>query len=104
MSLENGNFRVYSVPVLYLPYATIPAEQRRESGFLIPELGNTSQKGFVLGDSVYWAPLDWMDMTLGAADYTKRGWSQSDWQLFSDHAQYMQGVLRPQICRFNDSG
>ncbi|MGA3295072.1 MAG: LPS assembly protein LptD [Candidatus Acidiferrales bacterium] len=74
--LENGNFRVLSVPVLYLPYATFPAEKRRETGFLIPELGNTSQKGYVLGEGFYWAPLDWMDVTLGADDYTKRGWSQ----------------------------
>jgi LPS-assembly protein len=74
--IENGNFRLYSVPVFYLPYATIPAEQNRESGIMIPDLGNTSQKGYVLGDSVYWAPLDWMDVTLGAADYTKRGWSE----------------------------
>ena len=74
--LVNGNFRVFSIPVLYLPYATLPAEKRRESGFLVPDLGNTSQKGYVLGDSVYWAPLDWLDMTLGANDYTKRGWSQ----------------------------
>ena len=74
--LVNGNFRVFSIPVLYMPYATIPAEKRRESGFLVPDLGNTSQKGYVLGDSVYWAPLDWLDMTLGANDYTKRGWSQ----------------------------
>jgi LPS-assembly protein len=74
--IENGNFRLFSVPVLYLPYATIPAEQRRDSGFMIPNLGNTSQKGYVLGDSVYWAPLDWLDVTLGASDYTKRGWSQ----------------------------
>jgi len=74
--LENGNFRLFSVPVLYLPYASIPAEQNRESGFLVPEIGDTSQKGFVFGDSVYWAPLDWMDVTLGAADYSKRGWSQ----------------------------
>jgi LPS-assembly protein len=74
--IEGGNFRVYSVPILYLPFATIPAQQKRDSGFLIPELGNTSQKGYVLGEAVYWAPLDWMDVTLGAADYTKRGWSQ----------------------------
>src|SRR3984957_20810814 len=60
--IENGNFRVYSVPVLYSPYATLPAEKRRESGFLIPEIGDTSQKGFVIGDSAYWAPLDWSEM------------------------------------------
>jgi LPS-assembly protein len=74
--IENGNFRLFSVPVLYLPFATIPANQQRDSGFMIPDLGNTSQKGYVLGDSVYWAPLDWMDLTLGADDYSKRGWSQ----------------------------
>ncbi|HKV05398.1 MAG TPA: LPS assembly protein LptD [Candidatus Acidoferrales bacterium] len=74
--IENGNFRVLSVPVLYLPYATIPAEQRRDSGFMIPDFGDTSQKGYVMGDAVYWAPLDWMDLTLGAAYFSKRGWSQ----------------------------
>ncbi len=37
--VENGNFRLFSIPVLYLPFATIPAEQRRDSGFLVPESG-----------------------------------------------------------------
>lgn len=74
--LENGNFRVFSVPVLYLPYATFPAERRRDSGFLIPEPGHTSQKGFVFGEGVYWAPLDWLDTTLGASYYSRRGWGQ----------------------------
>jgi LPS-assembly protein len=74
--IENGNFRVLSVPVFYLPYATLPAEKRRDSGFMFPDLGQTSQKGVVLGDSFYWAPLDWLDTTLGAAYYSKRGWGQ----------------------------
>jgi LPS-assembly protein len=74
--LENGNFRIFSVPVLYLPYATLPAEKRRDSGFLVPEIGQTSQKGTVLGDAFYWAPLDWLDTTLGASYYSSRGWSQ----------------------------
>ncbi len=74
--LENGNFRVFSVPVLYLPYATIPAEQRRNSGFLVPDIGDTTQKGTVLGDAFYWAPLDWLDATVGGAYYSARGWSQ----------------------------
>jgi LPS-assembly protein len=74
--IENGNFRIRSIPVVYLPYATIPAEQRRESGFMIPVVGDTTQKGFVLGDSFYWAPLDWLDTTLGAFLYSARGWAQ----------------------------
>lgn len=74
--LENGNFRLFRVPILYLPYATFPAEKQRTSGFLIPEPGETSKKGYVLGDAVYWAPTDWMDATLGASYFSKRGWSQ----------------------------
>jgi LPS-assembly protein len=74
--LENGNFRLFSVPVLYLPYATFPAERQRNSGFLVPEPGNSSSKGYVFGESFYWAPTDWMDTTIGASYYSRRGWSQ----------------------------
>lgn len=74
--LENGNFRILSVPMLYLPYASFPAEKRRQSGFLIPEFGDSSRKGLILGESVYWAPLDWMDATIGSEYFSKRGWNQ----------------------------
>jgi LPS-assembly protein len=65
--LENGNFRLLSVPVLYLPYVTFPAEKQRNSGFVIPLPGESSRKGYILGDAFYWAPTDWMDATVGAA-------------------------------------
>jgi LPS-assembly protein len=74
--LENGNFRLFSVPVLYLPYATFPAEKQRASGFLIPDFGQSSSKGYIFGDAVYWAPTDWADFTLGAYYYSRRGWNQ----------------------------
>jgi LPS-assembly protein len=74
--LENGSFRLFSVPVLYLPYATFPAEKQRASGFLIPDIGESSSKGLILGDAYYWAPTDWADLTIGANYYSRRGWSQ----------------------------
>jgi LPS-assembly protein len=74
--LENGNFRLFSVPVLYLPYTSFPAEKGRNSGFMIPDPGHTSQKGYVIGDAFYWAPRDWMDLSLGGNYYSLRGWSQ----------------------------
>lgn len=74
--LENGNFRLFSVPVLYVPYATFPAEKQRASGFLLPDSGESSSKGFIFGDAVYWAPKDWADFTLGANYYSRRGWAQ----------------------------
>jgi LPS-assembly protein len=74
--LENGDFRVFSVPVLYLPYATFPAGKDRESGFMIPNIGDSSSKGYILGESYYWAPTDWMDASLGGTYYSRRGWGQ----------------------------
>ncbi|HEX5425335.1 MAG TPA: LPS assembly protein LptD [Candidatus Acidoferrales bacterium] len=74
--LENGNFRVFSIPVLYVPYATFPAAKRRNSGFLIPQVGDSSRTGLILGESVYWAPVDWADATIGSTYYSKRGFGQ----------------------------
>ena len=45
----------------------------RESGFLIPIIGNSSSKGLVFGDAFYWAPTPWLDTTLGAELLSKRG-------------------------------
>ena len=75
--LENGNFRIRSIPVLYLPYATFPAERRRDSGFMIPDVGDSNRKGLVLGEAFYWAPTDWADATVGASYFSKRGWSET---------------------------
>ncbi len=77
VALVNANFRLFRIPLLYLPYATAPAGRKlRQSGFLLPDFGNTSRKGFIAGDSYYWAPRDWMDATLGAQFLSRRGWSQ----------------------------
>ena len=76
LRLENGNFRLFSVPVMYLPYATFPAEKQRASGILLPDFGESSSKGYIFGDAVYWAPTDWADLTIGAYYYSRRGWAQ----------------------------
>jgi LPS-assembly protein len=74
MALVNANFRLLRVPLVWLPYATAPAGAKvRESGFLVPVIGNSSSKGFVLGDAFYWAPTPWMDATLGAELLSRRG-------------------------------
>ncbi len=78
VALVNANFRLFRVPLIYLPYATAPAGRKlRQSGFLLPDFSNTTRKGFVLGEAYYWAPADWIDLTAGAQLLTRRGWSQS---------------------------
>ncbi len=74
LALVNANFRLLRVPLVWLPYATAPAGPKvRESGFLIPIIGNSSSKGLVFGDAFYWAPTPWLDTTLGAELLSKRG-------------------------------
>ncbi len=75
--LYNATFRIAHVPVIYLPYATAPAgRELRQSGFLLPHMANSTRKGFVIGDSFYWAPVEWADLTIGAEYLSRRGYSQ----------------------------
>jgi len=79
LQMDGATFRLISVPIIYLPYATIPVARRvRQSGFLIPDVSDSSVKGVVIGDSYYWAPTEWMDATVGGAYLSKRGYSQNE--------------------------
>jgi LPS-assembly protein len=73
--LYNSIFHIRGVPVFYFPFAEHPVERLpRQSGILIPSYGNSSRKGTVLGDSVYWAINRSMDAALGGEYYSTRGW------------------------------
>jgi LPS-assembly protein len=75
--MYHANFRIFKLPIFYFPYATHPVDNLgRSSGFLVPQLGQSSRKGFILGDSIYWAINRSMDMTVGAEYWSHRGWAQ----------------------------
>jgi LPS-assembly protein len=99
VAMLNANFQLFRLPLLYFPYASVPAGRTlRKSGFLIPEFADTSVKGFVFGDGYYWAPRDWTDLTLGLAYLSRRGWQQNGefrakpWENVSISARYF-GVI-----------
>jgi LPS-assembly protein len=74
MAIVNANFRLFRIPLIWMPYATAPAGPKiRQSGLLVPVAGNSTSKGFVFGDEFYWAPASWMDTTLGAEYLSRRG-------------------------------
>ncbi len=74
--IYRSDFRLMGIPVFYFPYVTHPVQQSRQSGLLIPSVGNSSIKGYIAGDSVYWAFNRSTDATAGAEYYSKRGWAQ----------------------------
>jgi len=75
--IYNSTFRLRGMPVFYFPFVTHPVQrQQRQSGFLIPSIGNSSRKGRIAGESLYLVINRSMDATIGAEYYSKRGWSQ----------------------------
>jgi LPS-assembly protein len=71
----HSSFRLMGVPIFYFPYATHPIKKVRQSGFAIPDIGTSSTKGKVVGESIYWAINRSMDLTLGTQYFSGRGWA-----------------------------
>jgi LPS-assembly protein len=75
---HNSIFHLLRVPLLYLPYVTHPVDpEDRQSGLLIPVLGDSSSKGVTIGEEIYFVINRSMDLTLGSIYYSSRGFSQS---------------------------
>jgi LPS-assembly protein len=72
---RNSTFRLLNVPLLYFPYVnhSVDSEQR-QSGFLIPTAGQSSTKGLIIGEQIYFAINRSMDLTVGADYFSLRGW------------------------------
>ena len=73
--LYHSLFRIGGVPIFYFPFATHPIEKERQSGFSIPNIGRSSTRGNIVGESVYWAIDRSMDLALGTQYYSMRGWA-----------------------------
>ncbi len=75
-STTTAFFEFLGVPIFYIPYLQHPANVTgRVTGFMIPFVGNSSIKGYVLGEQVYWAMNRSMDASVGVEYYSKRGWA-----------------------------
>jgi len=96
--MYHSTLRIKGVPLFYFPYVQHPADALgRHSGFLIPAIGQSNTKGFIFGDSFYWAINRNMDAEIGGYYFSSRGWAQIGnyravgwtWQF---HAEYY-GVI-----------
>jgi LPS-assembly protein len=62
--VHDGVFRVRGVPLVYIPYGVVPVRNERQSGFLFPNYGFSSKRGFVWQQPFYWAINKSYDLTL----------------------------------------
>jgi len=72
VEMWNAVLRIKSVPVFYLPYLRYPLRDRA-TGFLLPQLGSSGDKGLSLSESFFWAIASNMDATVGVDYYPRRG-------------------------------
>ncbi|HEV2423883.1 MAG TPA: LPS assembly protein LptD [Terriglobia bacterium] len=67
-------FHFLGLPMFYAPVLVHSASRTpRQTGFLLPEVGNSTLKGRILGDAFYWAINRSADLMAGAEDYSSRG-------------------------------
>jgi len=67
-------FRLRHVPILYLPYFyRALGKNTRQSGFLTPNFGHSSTRGFLYGGGYYWAINRSYDMDYILQYFTLRG-------------------------------
>ena len=72
-SATNVTLRVKDVPVFYTPYIYFPIDDRRQSGFLAPSIGSSSDTGFSLQTPYYFNLAPNFDATLYPHLMTDRG-------------------------------
>jgi LPS-assembly protein len=53
--LRSGRFKIKDQPILYLPYGTFPILRDRQTGFLFPNVGYGTRRGFQYVQPFFWA-------------------------------------------------
>ena len=70
---RNARLEFKGVPILYTPYLTYPIDNQRKSGLLLPEVGNSDQRGIEFELPYYFNIAPNLDATLAPHYMSRRG-------------------------------
>ncbi|HEX2767906.1 MAG TPA: LPS assembly protein LptD [Geobacteraceae bacterium] len=70
---KNDVFYIKDIPLLYTPYLLFPVNRERQTGLLIPSIGNSTKKGFNIDIPFYWAISPSQELTADLDLMTRRG-------------------------------
>lgn len=92
-SLEayNARFSLFDIPVLYVPYLTMPIGTDRQSGFLYPTISSSNSSGIEIETPYYVNIAENMDATI-----TPRYMSDRGTQLITEF-RYLEGLQSGQV-------
>jgi LPS-assembly protein len=72
-SAKHAVLHARKMPVLYTPYFYYPARKDRQTGFLMPEFGESGRKGYLYNQPFFWAISESADATFYANYMSDRG-------------------------------
>jgi len=73
-TLKHAKFRIKDVPVLYTPWLILPVKNKRQTGFLFPEVTSSENSGFGFNLPFFWNISDSTDMTIYTEYMANRGY------------------------------
>lgn len=101
------NMKLYfmDTPIVYLPWATFPLDDRRKSGFLVPSVGSSDETGFDLSIPYYFNLAPNYDATFVPRIMTERGLSLGGELRYLDeqHTTQFVGEILPDDDKFTDN-
>ena len=74
---RNSTLEILGVPVFWFPYAVYPLKRERQTGFLFPQGGNSTQTGGNVSLPFFWAARDDLNVTFEADYQFDRGFKPS---------------------------
>ncbi len=90
ISYQDAQFELFGQPIIYLPYFQHPDPSvKRKSGFLAPDIGQSTSLGFITGIPYYYALAPNMDFTFNPTYMSKQGvlW-KGEWRHRLENGQY----------------
>lgn len=91
--IQHAFIKVNGVTAMYLPYIVFPIKQKRETGFLFPSIGFSSDEGFKYQQPFFLVLDDYKDMTLIPSTFGERG--------LGGEFQYRQNIKEKTWLEFN---
>ena len=83
---RHARLRFKGVPILYFPYITYPVTNQRKTGWLIPDVGRSDNRGVDIATPYYWNIAPQYDSTITPRYMSKRGLQgNADFRYLASH-------------------
>ncbi|MDO6619191.1 MULTISPECIES: LPS assembly protein LptD [unclassified Shewanella] len=84
----DAKLRIADVPIMYIPYMTIPVSDKRKSGFLFPSFSTSTTNGVEVSVPYYWNIAPEYDLTFTPTYMSARGfYSKTEFRYLAGEQQ-----------------